>query len=74
MAESKRGMDKKLAKIKIDRNAFSVCSLSDQVNDKDYWLNKKPIERIRYIEVLRRINCGDGATARLQRALESAKR
>ena len=45
-------------------------SLSDQSDDKDYWFAMDPIERMRHIEVLRRINYGHGATSRLQRILE----
>ena len=63
-------MDNELIDIKIDKRFFSVVSLSDQPDDKDYWLNKDPIERIRHIEILRRINYGHSATYRLQRVLE----
>jgi hypothetical protein len=67
-------MDTELIDIKIDKKSFSVVSLSDQPDDKDYWSNKNPIERIRHIEVLRRINYGHAATARLQRILEATER
>jgi len=63
-------MEKELIDIKIDRRFFSVGSLSDQINDRDYWFSRDPIERLRYIELLRRINYGHGATAGLQRVLE----
>jgi hypothetical protein len=63
-------MDKELISVKIDKNWFSVVSLSDQSDDKDFWFAKDPIERMRHIEVLRRINYGHGATSRLQRVLE----
>jgi predicted RNase H-like HicB family nuclease len=33
-------------------------------------ISKNPIERIRHIEILRRINYGHGATSRLQRVFE----
>ena len=62
-------MDKELLNIKIDKKFFSVVSLSDQSDDKDYWFLREPIERIQHIEVLRRINYGHSATARLQRIL-----
>jgi hypothetical protein len=63
-------MDKKLIDVKIDKKFFSVLSLSDQSDDKDFWFAMHPIERMRHIEVLRRINYGHGATSRLQRILE----
>ncbi len=63
-------MDRELIDIKIDKRFFSVVSLSDQSNDKDFWFAMDPIERMRHIEVLRRINYGHGATSRLQRVLE----
>jgi hypothetical protein len=63
-------MEKELIDIKIDRRFFSVGSLSDQINDRDYWFSRDPIERLWYIELLRRINYGHGATAGLQRVLE----
>ncbi len=63
-------MDKEINKLQIDRKTFSVMSLSDQINDNDYWLSKNPIERMRHIEILRRINYGYSATSRLQRVLE----
>ena len=63
-------MDKELIDVKIDKRFFSVVSLSDQSDDKDYWFGRDPIERLRHIEVLRRINYGYRATSRLQRVLE----
>lgn len=63
-------MDKELIDVKIDKNFFSVASLADPSDDKDFWIAMDPIERMRYIEVLRRINYGHGATARLQRVFE----
>jgi hypothetical protein len=67
-------MDKELIDIKIDKKFFSVVSLSDQSDDKDYWFHRDPIERMQHIEVLRRINYGHSATARLQRILEFTER
>jgi hypothetical protein len=63
-------MDKELIAVKIDKKFFSVVSLSDQSDDKDFWFDMDPIERMRHIEVLRRINYGHSATSRLQRVLE----
>lgn len=66
-------MDKKINKLRMDKSFFSVESLSDQSDDKNYWLSRTPIERVQHIELLRRINYGHGATARLQRILEIAE-
>lgn len=63
-------MDKELIDVKIDKRFFSVVSLTDQSNDKDYWFGRDPIERLRHIEILRRINYGYRAASRLQRVLE----
>ena len=63
-------MEQNVKNLMLDKRFFSVVSLSDQTNDKDYWLSKTPIERMQHIELLRRINYGHGATARLQRIFE----
>ena len=63
-------MEKEFINIKMDKRFFSVVSLSDHLDDKNYWSSKNPIERMRHIEVLRRINYGHGATSRLQRVFE----
>jgi hypothetical protein len=67
-------MDKELIDVKINKKFFSVVSLSDQSDDKDFWFAMDPIERMRHIEILRRINYGHGATSRLQRILEYTER
>jgi hypothetical protein len=69
-----KDMDKELIDIKMDKKSFSVVSLTDQSDDKDYWFHRDPIERMQHIEVLRRINYGHSATARLQRILEFTER
>jgi hypothetical protein len=66
-------MDNELIDIKLDKKSFSVISLSDQSGDKIYWLSRTPIERLKHIEVLRRINYGYRAASRLQRVLEVTK-
>ena len=61
---------------KIDRTAFSVVSSFEEADqeDKEYWLSRTPLERLQHMELLRRINYGTGATARLQRVLEITER
>lgn len=63
-------MEKEFIDLNIDKKSFSVLSLSDAQDDKSYWLEKLPIERLKHIEVLRRINYGNLATSRLQRFFE----
>ncbi len=62
------------ADFKIDRNAISISSLTDETDEKAYWLAQSPAKRWQHVELLRRINYGAGATARLQRILEITER
>ena len=56
--------------IKLDRNAFSVASLTDETDEKEYWLAKTPHERLRAMELMRQIIYGyRPSTLRLQRVL-----
>jgi len=59
-----------VSKLKLNRSAFSVASLADESDEKAYWLARTPYERLRQVEILRRINYGYRATTRLQRVLE----
>ena len=59
---------------RIDRSALTVTSLEDSQEDKAYWLAQTPQERLRHLEMLRRINYGHRATARLQRFFEVVER
>jgi hypothetical protein len=61
---------------KMDKTAFSVVSSFEEAEreDKEYWLSRTPYERLQYMELLRRINYGSAAAARLQRVLEIAER
>jgi hypothetical protein len=61
---------------KIDRTAFSVVSSFEEADraDREYWLSKTPYECLQHMELLRRINYGSDAAARLQRVLEIAQR
>ena len=58
---------------KLDKTAFSIATLSDESDEKAYWLSQTPHERLQHLEVLRQINYGHRATARLQRVLEFAQ-
>lgn len=71
-------MDKKdtdfrsfLSHIKMDKPAFSVTTLSEKTNDKEYWQSKTPQERMQALEIMRQINYGyDPTTARMEKVLE----
>lgn len=61
---------------RMDRHAFSVVSLKDQQEDeKTYWRNKTPHERLQAVETTRQMIYGyDPASTRLQRVLEVVER
>jgi len=59
---------------RVDRSVVTVKNRFDDHDDKVYWWSRTPDERLRYMELLRRINYGDQATARLQRVLEITQR
>ena len=65
---------KRVAHPRVDRTAISVASLHGVSDEKAYWLARSPEERLRQVEILRRINYGHRASARLQRVLEIARR
>ena len=67
---------KKDNSLKVDRTAFSIISLDDQDEDeKEYWRNKSPHERLEALEKTREILYGkDSTTARLQRVFEIVER
>lgn len=63
-----------LPALKVDRTAFTIASLTEVSDEKAYWLSRTPDERLQHLELLRRINYGHHATARLQRVLEVTQR
>lgn len=67
-------MNKVFQDIKLDKNSISVEPLSNKSNDTSYWLTKDPVDRLHYMEILRRINYGDAASSRLQRVFEITER
>jgi hypothetical protein len=74
LKRDRTGMEKKLFDLKIDKKSFSVVSLKDSSDDRYYWYGKTPIERLKHMEMLRRINYGYSATSRLQRLFEITER
>ena len=60
-----------VSNVRMDKAAFSVVSLADGSDEREFWLKKSPRERLEAVELLRQMNYGyDPATARLQRVLE----
>ena len=61
---------------KIDRSAFSVIATDEQLADeKTFWLQKTPHERLEAVELTRRILYGyNPTTLRLQRVFEIIER
>jgi hypothetical protein len=59
--------------LKLDKTKIITVKLDDDSEEKDYWISRTPQERFEYIELLRQINYGDNATARLQRVFEVVK-
>ena len=60
-----------LHSIRFDKTAFTVASIFDPSDEKQYWLSKTPVERLQTIELMRQIIYGyNPATTRLQRVFE----
>jgi len=60
---------------RLDRGAFSVRGLHEEDDEKQYWAQKTPQERLEVLELMRQILYGyDPATTRLQRILTVTQR
>ena len=57
----------------VNRTAVVITSLHAASDENAYWLSRTPRERLQHVELLRRINYGNRAAARLQRILEVAQ-
>jgi hypothetical protein len=63
-----------LDSLRMDKTAFSVSSLDDESDERDYWLSKTPYERLEAIEIMRQIIYGyNPSSTRLQRLLTVAQ-
>jgi hypothetical protein len=58
---------------RLDKSKFSVRSLTDDMDDQEFWLSKSANARLEHIELLRIMNYGDQASSRLQRLFEIAE-
>ena len=67
-------METKELKNRIDKNSFSVSSLFDSSDEKEYWQSKSASERLEAVEILRqRVYGYNPFTTRLQRVLSITK-
>lgn len=63
-----------ISEVRMDKTAFSIVSLGEESDEREYWQTRTPQERLETIELLRQLNYGyDPATARLQRVLAIAE-
>jgi hypothetical protein len=59
---------------RLDKSVMTISSLTDESDEKDYWLTVTPQERLIALETMRQINYGYApTTARLQRFFEIAE-
>ena len=67
-------METKELKNRIDKSSFSVSSLFDSSDEKQYWQSKSASERLEAVEILRqRVYGYNPFTTRLQRVLSITK-
>ncbi len=59
---------------RLDKSVLTVSSLEKDEEEKNFWLSKKPLERLEAVELNRRMVYGqDRVTSRLQRLLETSE-
>jgi hypothetical protein len=67
-------MDLSLETNRLNKSVVIISFLTDESDEKDYWLKVSPEERLIALETMRQINYGyDATTARLQRFFEIAE-
>jgi hypothetical protein len=60
-----------LEEYQLNRSVLSITNLTDTDDEKNYWLQTTPKERLLALEMMRQINYGyDATTTRLQRIFE----
>ena len=56
--------------LRMDKTVFSIGTLSEQGDGREYWATKTPAERLQALEFMRQVMYGyDPDTTRLQRVL-----
>jgi len=64
-----------LDNVTVDRNAISVDALHDEPDERRWWWQRTPLERLAAIEVMRQVVYGRAAVdGRLQRVVEVVQR
>jgi outer membrane lipoprotein-sorting protein len=63
-----------LENYQLNRSVLSITNLTDMNDEKVYWLQTTPKERLLALEMMRQINYGyDATTIRFQRIFEIAE-
>ena len=70
MSDETEDADAVDAELRVDRTQLSIVPLGDDSDVKRYWHSRTPEERLRHVELLRRIAYGPAATERIERVLE----
>lgn len=61
--------------LRMDKTVFSIGTLEEQGDDREYWASKTPAERLQALEFMRQVMYGyDPDTTRLQRIFTIAHR
>jgi hypothetical protein len=64
-----------LEALRMDKTAFSVISLKDSGNDKEFWRNQSPAARLQALELMRQVMYGyDPISDRVERVLSVIER
>ena len=67
-------METKESTDRMDKSSFSVVSLFDMSDEKEYWLSRTPLERLEAVEILRKRMYGTNPVAAgLQRVFSVAQ-
>ncbi|MBI3463700.1 MAG: hypothetical protein HY000_11685 [Planctomycetes bacterium] len=60
--------------MRMDRNALTISTLSEEGDDREHWRRATPDERLLALEFMRQVCYGyDPSTTRLQRVLTIAR-
>jgi hypothetical protein len=64
-----------LEALRMDKTAFSVISLKDSGNDKDFWRSQSPVARLQALELMRQVMYGyDPISDRVERVFTVIER
>jgi hypothetical protein len=64
-----------VTQLKLNKKTFSIGSLDEEPDERQYWHSRAPQERLNAMEIMRQMNYGyDPVTTRLQRFIEIVKK